>query len=63
MQQLVLNKGPANTLIQWRSLIPGGTGAEQLLINKVELLGQQRVLPHQLATVTAGQMEISCQPG
>ena len=53
-QQLVPNEVPAkgNTIIQWRSNIPGRTATEQLFINGAELLDQQRMLPHQLATLT-----------
>ena len=63
--QLVPNEGPArrNTIIQWKSKIPGRTTTERLFIDLTELLDQHRVFQHHLAALTDCQMEIFCWPG
>ena len=62
--QLAPNVGPArrNTIIQWNSNIPRRTTTEWLFINLMELLDQQRVFQHWLATLIDCQTKIFCWP-
>ena len=64
MLQLVPDVGCArgNTIIQWKSCIPGRTAAEQFFITLIEFLDWYGVLLHRSAALTKYQVEISCSP-